>query len=783
MIALPGWLSNALPGTTSFRSFSVLVEAAGRLESEIKQLSNDEIVSRARGLSLEIQGKKKKLSRTDAPLFLALARESTARTLGLRPFDEQLLASCAILTGHAIEMDTGEGKTLVGALAALGYVLQGRQVHVLSVNDHLAERDATWAAPLFALYGIDSGWVGQKSTQDQRRSVYERDIVYAPVSEIGFDVLRDRFVVSEGERVSPARDVAIIDEADAVMIDEAMVPLVLAGTTGQEAESYEVATRIVAEFVEGEHFTVDAERSNAYLTDAGLDLAERDRGGLNLYDEENLGLLTRITLALHARVLMRRDVDYLVDVGAEGSPESGKIRVINTGRGRVADLQRWPDGLHAAIEAKEGLRLSEVGIVLDSIPVHDLLRRYETLSGMSGTAGAVAADVMEFYEIETGRIGRHKPNRRIDLEERVFVTRDEKRAAIVEEIRLRHETGQPVLVGTQSVSESEDLGGALAGAGIPSRILNAKNDSEEATIIARAGELNAVTISTQMSGRGTDIVLGTPETHESVVALGGLAVIATGRYPSPRLDAQLRGRAGRQGDPGESIVFSSLDDDLVKAMAPEHMIRMVEHSGTSMTQPQRIKVLDSCQAISDGVRMDRQRSTWSYNRAMTRQRETVLRHREQAMTSDVAIEELREVLPEQVELLESATVPARVAEVARSLMLFYLDDQWERHLATLNEIRDGIHLRALAALNPSDEFHRVALMEFDGFFDGVHSLLAARFALLTPGDFEREDAVPDVKRPSSTWTYMVTDDPFGSPGDRSARNLSRVWSKRIQSEE
>ncbi len=387
--AVPKWMSRmlGLPGSISFRRFSSIVDTAKTHADELQTFSDRALRGEADSLSLKTGGP---LDAGTTARFVALAREAAARTVGLAAFDEQLAACCALLSGHAIEMDTGEGKTLVGALAAAGHALAGRRVHVISVNDYLAERDAEWMGPFFALLGVSVGWVGQHTSRDDRQRSYRCDVVYAPVSEVGYDVLRDRFAVTDDERVSPVFDVAIVDEADAVMIDEATVPLVLAGTSDHHAENFADATLLVEQLDEQCDFQVDPDHATVTLTDAGLDRLEAQVGDVNLYDGEHIATLTRINLALHARVLVRRDVDYLVT-------DDG-IRLINTARGRVAHRQRWPDGLHAAIEAKERLSVSTPGVILDTITIQDLLLGYPTLSGMSGTVTAVAEDLIEFYQ-------------------------------------------------------------------------------------------------------------------------------------------------------------------------------------------------------------------------------------------------------------------------------------------------------------------------------------------------------------------------------------------------
>ncbi|HJB62135.1 MAG TPA: accessory Sec system translocase SecA2 [Candidatus Microbacterium pullistercoris] len=667
---------------------------------------------------------------------LAPIARATENALGYAPFPEQLMAATALLAGRAVEMDTGEGKTLAGAMAAIAFARDGRRVHVLSVNDYLAHRDAEWMGAMFDALGVSVAWIGQASTPDERRTAYRADVVYAPFSEVGYDVLRDRQAEDEDSRTAPQFDVGIVDEADAVMIDDAMTPLVLAGSDEAAATDFAQATALVANLVSGSDYDVDEDRANVTLTGTGIDAVEEATGIEGLFDESNTSFLTRINLALHARVLVLRDVDYLVT--DEG------IRLINTARGRIAHRQRWPDGLHAAVEAKEGLPITPPGLVLDQITVQDLLKSYETLSGMSGTILPVADELQEFYELESGRVERHVKNARYDHPLRAFATHDEKIAAVVAEIERRARRGQPVLVGTQSVAASEELASALP-ASLAPRVLNARHDADEAAIIARAGEVGAVTISTQMSGRGTDIRLGGRDERdrERVVAAGGLAVIATDLYPSARLDLQLRGRAGRQGDPGETLTFASLEDELVRANRTDTSARVI--AAGSVDERTRLRIVREAQSIAESVRLDRHKSAWQYTRAITRQRDKVLRVRDEAM---------REPDPRR-----------------RAITLFTLDEHWQRHLEALSELRDGIHLRRLAGQNPVDEFHRTALREFDGFFDAVEADVTDRLERAGTG----EDL--GLRRPSATWTYMLRDDPFGDRMGRAAAALRR-WIRR-----
>lgn len=764
------WLSRALgtPGSASFRRFRRAVAEAGQPRPWAEGLDGRALAAAAREAATEQDA-----TSTLSAELLAILRTAARRAVGQEPFDEQLLAVCALSAGYAIEMDTGEGKTLVGALAAAAFGLGGRRVHVLSVNDYLAERDAEWMRPLFDALDVSVGWIGQHTDPAARAEAYRCDVVYAPVSEVGYDVLRDRFATSDAGRVRPIRDVAIVDEADAVMIDEAMSPLVLAGSSPDAPDDVTLADALVRELDADLHFAVDADHATVSLTDAGLDRLEQRLGGVNLYDVAHMTTLTRINLALHAHVLVQRDVDYLV--------VDGTIKLINSARGRVAHQQRWPDGLHAAVEAKERLVVSSPGIVLDSLTIQDLLRGYTTLTGMSGTVVAVAEELGEFYSLRAGRIERRLPNRRIDRPQRVFLDERTRRDAVVSEVRARHRTGQPVLVGTQSVAQSEEFAAALAHAGIRAQVLNARNDAQEAAVIAKAGEFGAVTISTQMSGRGTDIRLGGADErdHDRVAATGGLAVLQVGRYPSGRLDAQLRGRSGRQGDPGTTLTFSSTEDELVQAHAPAYLLERIRRRGPQLDQSRRGRIVDRAQRIAEGIRRDRHRDTWDFTRAISRQRDTVLAERDEVMDADRARAEVGRRVPSKLDELAAGSSPAAVDTLIRDIALWCLDEQWCDHLARLTEVRDGIHLQALAGVNPRDEFHRIALREFHGFFAAVYDRAADLVRDVTVEQLGQDISALGLRRPSATWTYMTGDNPLGNPMDRATRAAGRWLRTRV----
>lgn len=775
--------STAKPGRVSSKFWKLLGASTERNEarslSEVKGAAAFE--DKAAGLDDEQLTKAAKLlelqdlaASADMPQFLALAREAADRTTSLRPFDVQLLAALRMLAGDVVEMATGEGKTLAGAIAAAGYAIGGRHVHVITINDYLARRDAEWMTPLLEALGLTVGWITADSTAEQRREAYECNVTYASVNEIGFDVLRDQLVTDVADLVSPNPDVALIDEADSVLVDEALVPLVLAGTSHREQPRVEII-RMVGDLISGpdshENFATDDDNRNVHLTDAGARKLEARLGGIDLYSEEHVATtLTEVNVALHAHVLLQRDVHYIVRDGA--------VHLINASRGRIASLQRWPDGLQAAVEAKEGIETTETGEVLDTITVQALVNRYPTVCGMTGTALAAGEQLRQFYKLGVSPIPPNKPNIREDETDRVYLTEAAKNHAIVEHIAEVHATGQPVLVGTHDVAESEDLHRRLVKAGVPAVVLNAKNDAEEAVVIAEAGKLGSVTVSTQMAGRGTDIRLGGSDAADDsaekkkVADLGGLHVVGTGRHHTERLDNQLRGRAGRQGDPGSTVFFSSWEDEVVSSHLDDTKLPTETDEDGRITAPKAAGLLDHAQRVAEGRLLDVHANTWRYNQLIAQQRAIIVDRRETLLRTDTARQELKERSPERYEKLAEELGEARtrgaqeddaeekLEKICRLIMLYHLDRGWCDHLAFLADIRESIHLRALGRQNPLDEFHRMAVDAFASL--AADAIEAAQQTFDTADSIEDEPGIDLSKlaRPTSTWTYMVHDNPL-----------------------
>ena len=727
------------------------VTSSSDFDSEAADL-NDEQLRKATGLlNLDDLAESDDMSQ-----FLAIARESAERSTGLRPFDVQLLGALRMLAGDVIEMATGEGKTLAGAIAAAGYAIAGRHVHVVTINDYLARRDAEWMGPLLEAMGLTIGWITAESTSAERKVAYACDVTYASVNEIGFDVLRDQLVTDVDDLVSPNPDVALIDEADSVLVDEALVPLVLAGTTHRETPRLEII-KLVGELTAETDYDTDSDSRNVHLTDVGARKVEKALGGIDLYSEEHVvTTLTEVNVALHAHVLLHRDVHYIVRDDA--------VQLVNSSRGRIAQLQRWPDGLQAAVEAKEGIETTETGEVLDTITVQALINRYATVCGMTGTALAAGEQLRQFYKLGVSPIPPNEPNIREDESDRVYITAAAKNDAIVAHIADVHETGQPVLVGTRDVAESEDIHERLLRRGVPAVVLNAKNDAEEAQVIAEAGKYGVVSVSTQMAGRGTDIRLGGSDEadHDRVAELGGLHVVGTGRHHTERLDNQLRGRAGRQGDPGSSVFFSSWEDDVVAANLDHNKLPMETDEDGKIVSVKAAGLLDHAQRVAEGRMLDVHANTWRYNQLIAQQRAIIVDRRNTLLRTATAREELEELAPKRhQELAETEGISEeRLETICRQIMLYHLDRGWADHLAYLADIRESIHLRALGRQNPLDEFHRLAVDAFASL--AADAIEAAQQTFETANVLEEEPGLDLSKlaRPTSTWTYMVNDNPL-----------------------
>ena len=755
-----GWFWKAMgsSATANQKKSKTIVGEAEKASDRLSDASDAEVVEIARSCI----GSDEARTGEDAPLLLAAVREAASRTLGMRPFDVQLQGALRMLVGDVVEMATGEGKTLVGAMTAVGYGLQGKKIHVITVNSFLAGRDEQWMGPLLDFFGLTHGAIAEEAGPDARREVYSCDVVFGAINEIGFDVLRDQLITRREDAVRTPADVAVVDEADSVMVDEALVPLVLAGSEPGAGPAASI-TDLVRRMDEDRHFTVSGDRRNIFLTDAGSAFVEKQLGVDSLYGDDAGDLLSQVNVALHAQHLLVRDVHYLVRDGA--------VALIDNSRGRVAELQRWPDGLQAAVEAKEGLTVTDGGRILDQVTIQALLGLYPQKCGMTGTAVAASDQLRQFYGLSVSVIDPNVPTQRFDEADHVYAEATERDAAVIDHIVEIQRTGQPVLVGTQDVAQSESIADALVMRGVECNVLNAKNHEAEAGIIAEAGRPGRVTVSTQMAGRGTDIRLGGSEgepgkeEHDRVVELGGLHVVGVGRFRSARLDNQLRGRAGRQGDPGSSVFFVSLEDDMVSVGgAGEELTAQPDEDGR-MEQKKVLQFVDHCQRVTEGQMLDIHATTWKYNKLIADQRAIVNERRDRVLDTETAWDDLSYHDVEKAGALQAAGIDHDVlVQAAREIMLYHLDHEWSEHLAYLDDVRESIHLRAIARESPIDEFHRLSIAAFGELAERAVSLARETFteAEITADGVSLGDL--GLHKPSATWTYMVNDNPLSSTG-------------------
>jgi preprotein translocase subunit SecA len=711
----------------------------------------------------------------------ALVREAAARTLGLGPFDVQVLAALAMQRGHLVEMQTGEGKTLAAIFPAFLRALGGRGVHVLTFNDYLARRDAAWMGPLYRFLGLTVSAVQEGMSPGQRRRAYAADVTYVTAKEAGFDLLRDLLCREPGDLVQRPFHFALVDEADSLLVDEARVPLVIAaGESRGEDSSYRMA-EIVRRLEPEIHYRIDEYGRNVDLTEAGMQRAESLLGCGDLLAAENLDALTEINCALHAASLLTRDIDYIL--------RHGKIEMVDEFTGRLVEDRHWPDGLQAALEAKEGLEHRPEGRVLGSISLQHFLQLYPGLCGMTGTAQPAAEELEDLYGLDLVVIPPNRPCIRRDLPDVVFTHQEAKTRGLVEEIRRVHATGRPILVGTLSVAESDRLARALRDAGVTCRVLNARTDEREAGIVARAGAPGAVTISTNMAGRGTDIRLGGEheEERERVVALGGLYVIGTNRHESVRIDQQLRGRAGRQGDPGSTRFFVSLEDDLIVRYGIERLIPprlWPDNQDTPLSSPLIRREIARVQRIVEGQNFEIRRTLCRYSEQVEQQRKRLHRRRREILLDREPAGRFAAAEPELHAEICARVGAEAVRRAERQASLFHIDRLWCEHLRAIADLREGIHLLRVGGRDPLTEFlHRVV-----DFFHEMQRRIdedlvrTLRDATITERgiDLEKEG----LEAPSSTWTYLINDDPFrdqlgvqlaGNTGFAAAAALYTGW--------
>ncbi len=665
----------------------------------------------------------------------------------------QIIGAIALYHSKLIEMQTGEGKTLTAVFPAYLNAMKREGVHILTFNDYLARRDANWMNPIYRFLGISVGYISEKMNKSQKKNAYKCDITYATAKEVGFDYLRSLIAYDKDDITLQPFNYAIVDEADAILIDEARNPLVLAGNIIESDIDFYKIARFTASLEYQKEFGTDEYSRNIFLTEKEIEKVENEFSITNLQSGGNLELHSAINLALQARHLLKKDVDYIV--------KHNEIKLIDEFTGRVVEDRKWRNGLQTAVEAKENIKIKSEGTILNSITLQHLIQKYPKIAGMTGTAQQSTEEFEYFYNLRTAVIPPNKKCIRIDHPDLIFATKEEKNQAIVEEVKKVHKSGQPILIGTLTVKESEELAKRFKENNIKCEVLNAKNDELEAEIIAKAGMKDTVTISTNMAGRGTDIILGGKENidREKLIELGGLYVIGTNRHESSRIDWQLRGRSGRQGDPGVSRFFISFEDDLmVKYKLKESLPKRYRNVKVSTLNDRiRLEYINHIQRVIEGQMFDMRRSLYDYSSFIEKQRIILQNERERILEDKDII--LKPNIISQKKVIEN--VDENLLIILKEIILYQYDKFWSAHLDYLSEIREGIHLLRIGGQNPLREFQKKA----DGCFKALCSDIDSEIHSKVKYVLENEKInLSDlrIKKPSSTWAYVINDYPFGN---------------------
>ena len=656
-------------------------------------------------------------------------------------------------------MQTGEGKTLTAVFPAYLNGLSGKGIHVLTFNDYLARRDALWMGSVYNFLGLSVGFVQEGMRIEDRQKAYRADITYLTAKESGFDFLRDSLCYSYENIVHRAFHYAIIDEADSILIDEARIPLIIAEASDDALASTYRMARIARQLIEKSDFEFDEYARNIHLTDNGLKRAEGLLNCHNLYDKENIELLTRLNCAIHAEYLLRRDVDYIV--------RNDKIDLVDEFTGRVADKRRWPDGLQAALEAKENIVIQSKGSILNSITLQHFIQLYPRICGMTATARAAEEEFRQFYDLRIVVIPPNEPCVRKDHQDMIYRSKKAKHEALINEIVRVHNTKRPILVGMRSVEESATLAEALQKQNVRCTVLNAKRDEFEAKIVAQAGKLGAVTISTNMAGRGTDIRLGGADEDEKkqVAALGGLYVIGTNKHESQRIDKQLKGRAGRQGDPGSSRFFISLEDDLFIKYRLKNLISSryyIDPEASQIDHPIVKKEINRVQRIIEGQNLEIKKTLCKYSALIEKQRKIMFQKRKDGLLGDNVLDFYQSNSPHRFNRFISTIGQERLQNLCKHITLIHLDKSWSQYLAEMNDIREGIHLNRIGGLDPLFEFQKMSIDIFDKLHEDIGHDTIQTFNKITIKDNDIHLDDVGLKAPSATWTYLINDNPFQS---------------------
>ncbi len=730
-----------------FRHVSDAVKA-----SDYSDLSDKELA--ARSLALRERAMDGAAEATLKAEAFALTYEAVRRTLSLTTHDNQLMAAAAMADGFIIELATGEGKTLAAVFTAYLKALMGKGVHILTFNDYLARRDAEWMSPVYGMLGISVGHIAEGMTPEARKEAYGADVTYVTAKEAGFDYLRGFLAYEPENVVHRPFHFAIIDEADSILIDEARIPLVIAGDEPADNTIDERLYEYAAQMEPGVHFSTDENGSVVYLEEAGIAYLEEKLGLANLYDDDNLDLAAKAVVIVQAQRLLKRDVDYII--------RDGEILLVDEHTGRVALGRQWSEGLHTAVELKEGLKPKTQGKVMNSITLQNFLRLYPDFAGMTGTAAPAAAELLRFYGRSVAVIPSHRLCIREDRPDVIFTHKKVKYDAVVSEAVKAYSVARPVLIGTSSVEESELLAELLR-PHIPGVVvLNAKNDAAEAEVIAGAGRLRTVTISTNMAGRGVDIRLGGKDgaDYETVRELGGLYVMGLNRHESVRVDNQLRGRAGRQGDPGESRFFISLEDNLVTRYGlyesiPEKL--RDTRSVRPLTNPQFYKAIVHTQKVVEGQQFDAKVTLFKYAGIVEDQRKIVHQKREDILLGHTDVSLLNKEDPELYEKLRKSVGEAELGRAERLILLYAMNSAWADHLLFLDSLQDEAQMIGRVKGDPLTHYNKNLIEGFEKLEEHIRFKVVTLFrsAVVRNGAIDLDEM--GVRGPTSTRTFMVHD--------------------------
>ncbi len=772
------------PNKRFLKRTSKIVEHINELEEDVKKLKDSDFENKT-------QEFKERLSKGETlddllPEAFALVREAARRAVGMRPFDVQLIGAVALHEGMVAEMKTGEGKTLVAVMPAYLNALEGKGVHVVTVNDYLAKRDANWMKPAYELLGLSVGFLQSEMDQDQRRAQYNCDITYGTNTEMGFDYLRDNLAYLPEQRVQRGHNYAIIDEVDSILIDEARTPLIISGPAENSSRLYKQFASLARKLKRDEDFKIDEKQRTVSLTEDGIKKIENLLGIQNLYDPSNIEYNFHILNALRALHLYKKDVDYIV--------RGNEVVIVDEFTGRILEGRRYSEGLHQAIEAKENVQIKEESITYATITLQNYFLMYKKIAGMTGTAYTEREEFDQIYKMKVVVIPTNKPMIRRDMDDLIYRTEEEKYNAIIEEVTKRYQKGQPILIGTTSIEKNEKLSAMLKRKGIPHEVLNAKNHEKEAEIIAKAGQKGAVTVATNMAGRGVDIKLG-----EGVVELGGLFVLGTERHESRRIDNQLRGRSGRQGDPGESRFYISTEDNLLRIFGGDRMKSLMNTlkiaPGQPIEHPMLSRLIEQAQKKVEGMHFSIRKHLLELDSVLDRQRNAVYSHRNwildgtdvkehlteifedvidrriqnylsskdpdewdwESFSNELSgifpffsldgkskddIEELKSQIMEDLQKNYDAKVSEigeeRFPQILKYVMLKVIDERWRLHLQEVDMLKESINLRAYGQKDPVIEFKKESYQRFEEMVDGMYDDISSIVFRIVMVDEQRE---------------------------------------------